>query len=185
MPLVDLMLSGARDLPRVPTALDAELLVSTLIGGGYAALAADRGPALDDLVAALATHAASVDSDPARLVTAVLSGTATDTAPWAGQLGTVRPTGGWAYGDRYGDQTGYLATFAYADEELGGPEHAVVFLVDHTVGLVKDLVVIAPASAVLDQIRVDDDEMTWSAPLELTSVRAAAHAYLRATDLAP
>lgn len=181
--LVDLVLSGARDIARVPTALDAELLLSTLIGGAYAALEPDRGPALESLTQALAAHARTVDSTPARLVRAVLAGTASDAATWGPALATVRPTGGWAYGDRYGDQTGYLATFAYEDEALGGPEHAVVFLVDHNLGLVKDLVVIAPAAAVLDQIHTVDDEMTWHAPLDPASVGAAARAYLRATDL--
>lgn len=182
--IVDLMLSGARDIARVPHALDAELLVSTLLGGGYAALAPDRGPSLDALATAVDEHASSLDTEPARLVHAVLSGTASDAAGWAGALGAVRPTGGWVYGDRYGDQTGYLATFAYADERFGGPEHAVVFLVDHTVGLVKDLLVIVPASAVLDQIQGDDDPMTWHSAMDPASVRAAADAYLRATDLA-
>jgi hypothetical protein len=179
-----MVLSGARDIIRVPTALDAEMLVSTLIGGGYAALEPDRGPALDALAAALGEHVDSLDTPTAHLVGAVLTGSPDDRAPWARALGSVRSTGGWAYGDRYGDQTGYLATFAYEDEQLGGPEHAVVFLVDHTVGLVKDLVVIVPAAAVLDQIRTADDDMTWHAPLDPASVRAAASAYLRATDLA-
>jgi hypothetical protein len=188
--LADLVLSAASEIGRVPTALDAEMLLSTLIGGGYAAVDPDRGPALDELAAALAEHVAGLDSEPARVVGALLTGTAplADRVPpapaWTAALGTVRPTGGYAYGDRYGDQTGYVATFAYADEVLGGPEHAVVFLVDHTLGLVKDLVVIAPAAAVLDQIRADEDEMTWSAPLEVGAVGSAAHAYLRATDLA-
>ncbi len=182
--LAELVLTAASEIGRVPTALDAELLLSTLIGVGYAAVDPDRGPALDELATALAEHVASLDTEPARVVGAVLSGTAIPELAWTGALGTVRPTGGYAYGDRYGDQTGYVATYAYADEVLGGPEHAVVFLVDHTLGLVKDLVVIAPATAVLDQIRADEDDMTWSAPLELGSVRAAAHAYLRSTDLA-
>lgn len=174
--LVDLVLNAARDLGRVPTALDAELLLSTLLGGAYAAFEPDRGPVLSELTDAVAASGG--------LVGAVLTATPTDEAPWGAALGTVRPTGAYAYGDRYGDQTGYLATFAYEDEALGGPEHAVVLLVDHTVGLVTDLVVVAPASALLEQIGSSDDEMTWSAPMELGSVRAAADAYLRATDLA-
>ena len=182
--LADLVLNAASEITRAPTALDADLLLSTLIGGGYAAVDPDRGPALDELATVLADRVAGQDSEPARVVGAILAGTPLDQPGWPSALGTVRPTGGYAYGDRYGDQTGYVATFAHADEELGGPEHAVIFLVDHTLGLVKDLVVIAPASAVLDQIRGDTDEMTWFAPLAPASVRAAAHAYLRATDLA-
>ena len=49
----------------------------------------------------------------------------------------------------YGDQTSYLATFAYDDAELGGPEHAVVALVDHNIGIVKDIFVGGPAERIL------------------------------------
>jgi hypothetical protein len=176
--LVDLVLAGARDIGRLPTALDAEMLVSALLGGGYSAFEPDRGPVLSALAEAVAEAASG------ELVGAVLTGTPTEAVPWGAALGTVRPTGAWAYGDRYGDQTGYVATFAYGDEELGGPEHAVVLLVDHTAGLVTDLVVIAPAAVLLEQIRTADDEMTWHAAVEPASVRAGADGYLRATDLA-
>jgi hypothetical protein len=75
-------------------------------------------------------------------------------------------------------------TFAPADAERDGVEHAVVLVVDHTLGLVRDIVIVAPASAVLDQIRADTDEMSWSAPLDPAAVRAAGTAYLHATDVA-
>src|SRR5438552_4127122 len=107
--LASLILGAAKDIERVGGTLDAELLLSTLLGGP----------------------------------------------------GEVRPTGGYAYGDRYGDQSGYVATF-----ESQEGEHAVVFLVDHTLGMVKDILVIAPASAVRDQFASDTDEMSWSAPLD-------------------
>src|SRR2546423_675869 len=167
--LADLILTAAKDIEQVTSALAAELRLSRLLGRGYARLAADRGAGLDALVTALAEHAAEQDTGAARAVGALLAG------PEA-----VRPTGGYAYGDRYGDQSGYVATFA----DASGDEHAVVFLVDHTLGLVKDILVMAPASAVLDQFAGDTDEMTWSAALDPAAVRAAASAYLRATDLA-
>src|SRR2546430_84441 len=167
--LPGLILDAAKDIERVTSTLDAELLLSTLLGSGYARLAPDRGAGLDALVAAIAEQAADEDTGAARVVGALLAGP-----------GDVRPTGGYAYGDRYGDQSGYVATFAGDD----GVEHAVVFLVDHTLGMVRDILVIAPASAVVDQFATDTDEMSWSAPLEPASVRVAAEAYLRATDLA-
>src|SRR3982750_4170530 len=165
--LPGLILDAAKDIERVSSALDAELLLSTLLGSGYARLAPDRGAGPDGLVAARAEHAAERDTGPARAVGALLAGP-----------GAVRPTGGYAYGDRYGDQSGDVATFADPD----GAGDAVVFLVDHTLGLVKDIIVIAPASAVLDQFATDTDEMSWSAPLDPASVRVAAGAYLDATD---
>jgi len=161
--LASLILGAAKDIERVDGTLDAELLLSTLLGSGYSRLAPDRGAGLDALVAEIREAATG------HPVAAVLDGP-----------GEVRPTGGYAYGDRYGDQSGYVATFA----DASGDEHAVVFLVDHTLGLVKDILVIAPASAVLDQFAGDTDEMTWSAALDPAAVRAAASAYLRATDLA-
>src|SRR2546429_5107533 len=167
--LPGLILDAAKDIERVTSTLDAELLLSTLLGSGYARLAPDRGAGLDALVAAIAEQAADEDTGAARVVGALLAGP-----------GDVRPTGGYAYGDRYGDQSGYVATFAGGD----GVEHAVVFLVDHTLGMVRDILVIAPASAVVDQFATETDEMSWSAPLEPASVRVAAEAYLRATDLA-
>jgi len=106
--------------------------------------------------------------------------------PWLGALGAVRVTGGFAYGDRYGDQTSYMISYAYEDELLGGPEHALVILVDHNFGLVKDLVIAAPAALVLGQLResvaTDEAAMTWLAEVEPATVRAASFGYLRATD---
>src|SRR5436305_1260309 len=72
--LVELVLSGARDIARVPTALDAELTLSTLLGGGYAALEPDRGPAFEALATDLGTAASATDSAPARVVAAILAG---------------------------------------------------------------------------------------------------------------
>ena len=81
---------------------------------------------------------------------------------WTAQLGRVHLTGSWAYGDVYGDQTSYLATFAY-DDAAGGPEHALVALVDHNIGITKDVFVGGPAERILDQVRqmCADDELTW------------------------
>lgn len=75
----------------------------------------------------------------------------------------MRVTGAWAYGDVYGDQTSYLATFAYDDEEQGGPEHALVALVDHNIGITKDVFVGGPAARIVEQAReiCTEDEFTW------------------------
>jgi hypothetical protein len=167
--LPDLILHTAEDLDTLPGTLDAELVLSTLLGAGYRRAAPDRGAALDELVARLAERVAQPATPAARRMHELLS-----------SPGAVTPTGGYAYGDRYGDRTGYVVTFTDPD---GGPEHAVVLVVDHTLGLVQDIV-IAPAAAVLDPLRAEDDEMSWSAPLDPGSVRLAAEAYLHATDLA-
>ncbi|MEN3303938.1 MAG: hypothetical protein V7603_140 [Micromonosporaceae bacterium] len=176
--LPEAVLRAAGRIGEVGSAYDADLLLSTLIGGVYQALPPDRGPALDAFVDTLREHLASSTDPNAPLVAAALDG----------RSQTVRATGGYAYGDRYGDQTSYLATFAYDEPERGGPEHAVVVLADHNAGLAEDVLVLAPAGPVLDQLRssllTDPDAMTWLTEVPLATVRTAAHAYLRATDLA-
>lgn len=195
--LPELVLRAARDLDKVATAFDAELLLSTLLGSVYAGSLPDRAAALALFGRTLREYLAGTDTRPARVAARVLDtltpgadpvpdGTGTDGPAWLGALGAVRVTGGYAYGDRYGDQTSYLVTYAYRDEPLGGPEHAVVILVDHNLGLVKDLVVAAPASAMLDRLResviTDEAAMTWLAEVDPATVRAASAGYLRATD---
>ena len=196
--LPELVLDAARDLTRLDTAFDAELLLSALLGGVYAGTAPDRGEALAAFAREFDAHLADAGTDPARLARAVLaaltgedadtSDTAGDPA-WLGQLGAVQVTGGWACGDRYGDQTSYVVTYGYRDGTSGGPEHAILVLVDHNLGMVKDLVVAAPAGAVLDSLRdsvlSDPDAMTWLAEVDPATVRAAATGYLRATDNSP
>jgi hypothetical protein len=197
--LAEMVLRAAHDLGRLDAAFDAEVLLSTLVGGVYAGTGPDRGEALAAFTEELDGYLLSAGTEPARIARAVLgaltgSGSPDSDGPaagpaWLAALGTVRATGGWAYGDRYGDQTSYVVTFAYPDDSVGGPEHAVLLLVDHNLGLVKDLVVAAPAGPVLDTLResvvTDPDAMTWLAEVDPATVRAAAAGYLRATDNAP
>jgi len=201
--LAEMVLRAAHDLGRLENAFDAEVLLSTLVGGVYAGTGPDRGEALAAFAEELDGYLLSTGTEPARIARAVLgaltgssdglAGGAASPAPggpaWLAALGTVRATGGWACGDRYGDQTSYVVTFAYQDDSVGGPDHAVLVLVDHNLGLVKDLVVTTPAGTVLDMLRAsvatDPDAMTWLAEVDPTTVRAAATGYLRATDNAP
>ena len=201
--LAEMVLRAAHDLGRLENAFDAEVLLSTLVGGVYAGTGPDRGEALAAFAEELDGYLLSTGTEPARIARAVLgaltgssdglAGGAASPAPggpaWLAALGTVRATGGWACGDRYGDQTSYVVTFAYQDDSVGGPDHAVLVLVDHNLGLVRDLVVTTPAGTVLDMLRAsvatDPDAMTWLAEVDPTTVRAAATGYLRATDNAP
>jgi hypothetical protein len=188
--LVQLVLATLGDIASVPSAFDAELLVSTVSGSVYRALLPDRADGLASFLRALAQHIA--DTEPESPVGAVLaawtpSASAFGGGPaWIGQLGRLRCTGTYAYGDRYGDQTSYIATYAYDDEDLGGPEHAIVVLADHNTGMAKDLFVAAPAATVLAGLRADvtsgADEMTWFSEIEPSTLRTAAGAYLTATD---
>lgn len=190
--LIATVVRAAGRIAGVTTALDAEVVLSTLLGGVYRALGADRGPAQDAFVGTLREHLRGSTDPVAPVVAAVLDGEPLarhDGVPaWTGALGAVRATGGYAYGDRYGDQTSYVATFAYEDPELGGPEHAVVVLADHNLGMAKDVLVLAPAGPVLEQLHSsvlnDAEAMTWLSEVPLATVRAAALAYLRAADVA-
>jgi hypothetical protein len=176
--LLESVLRAAGRIGEVTPAYDAELLLSTLLGGVYQALPPDRGPAFDAFVDALRAHLRESADPNAPLVADALDG----------RHHTVRPTGGYAYGDRYGDQTTYLATFEYDEPDEGGPEHVVLVLADHNAGMAKDVLVLSPAGPVLDQLRgsllTDPDAMTWLTEVPQSTVRTAALAYLRATDLA-
>ena len=83
----------------------------------------------------------------------------------------------------YGDQTSYLATFAY-DDELGGPEHALVALVDHNIGITKDIFVGGPAERILEQVRqmCADDELTWFRDEDPARMRGEVGRHLAITD---
>ncbi len=190
------VLHAARDLAKVPTALDAEMLGAALLGSVYAVADAPRPEAVRDFVGeflAATSRRRTVSARAIRSVFAALvpdaTGAArvipgTDPAPWAGQLGRARTVGTWAYGDVYGDQTSYLAVFTYDDPDVGGGEHAVVALVDHNVGIVKDLFVGRPAHTVLDEVRAaaGTDEMIWFTEVDPAAWRAQVSFYLEITD---
>lgn len=192
----DLVLHAARDLPRVPTALSAELLGAALLGSVYAVAEPERSAAVRDFVGGFLAHTARRRTAPARAIRTVFAGLVPEAAgaakvrpganppQWAAQLGRVRPVGSWAYGDVYGDQTSYLATFAYDEPELGGQEHAVVALVDHNIGIVKDMFVGQPAGRVLEEVRkaADADELVWLAEVDPGTLRAQVSFYLAVTD---
>src|SRR2546429_5976415 len=111
--LPDMIMSALRDAERVPSGLDGELLLSTLLGTAYARFAPDRGEALDGLVAQLAERATGGKDQVAALLA--------DPG--------ITATGGDVHGDRYGDETLHVLT-------LADPDHALVLVADHTRGLV-------------------------------------------------
>lgn len=170
----DAVLHAARDVSRLDCALDAEMLGTALLGSVYAIAESDRSTAVREFVSgflAATSRRRTASATTIRLVFARLVPDAEGAdrvrpgaqAPtWSAQLGRVHLTGCWAYGDVYGDQTSYLATFAYDDEE-GGPEHALVALVDHNIGITKDIFLGGPADGILAQVRqmCAGDELTW------------------------
>ncbi|SCE79382.1 hypothetical protein [Micromonospora chokoriensis] len=191
----DAVLHAARDVTKLESALDAEMLGSALLGSVYAIAETDRDTAVREFVtgflAATARRriasATTIRQIFARLVPEA-EGTervrpGSQAPSWAGQVGRVHLTGSWAYGDVYGDQTSYLATFAY-DDAAGGSEHALVALVDHNIGITKDIFVGGPAEQILDQVRqmCADDELTWFRTENPGRLRGEVARHLAVTD---
>ena len=168
------VLHAARDVAKLDCALDAEMLGTALLGSVYSVAEADRATAVREFVAeflSATTRRRTASATTIREVFAALVPDAAGAAQvrrgaqapsWTAELGRVRPTGCYAYGDVYGDQTSYLVTFAYENAD-GGPEHAVVALVDHNIGITKDVFVGSSAERILQQVRemCAEDELTW------------------------
>jgi hypothetical protein len=190
------VLHAARDVAKLDCALDAEMLGTALLGSVYSVATTDRAGAVRDFVGhflSATTRRRTASATTIREVFAALVPDAEGAgevrrgaqAPaWAAQLGRVRPTGCYAYGDVYGDQTSYLVTFAYDDTEDGGPEHAVVALVDHNIGITKDVFVGGPAERILGQVRemCAGDELTWFRAEDPGRLRGEVNRHLEVTD---
>ncbi|SBT50122.1 hypothetical protein [Micromonospora auratinigra] len=189
------VLHAARDVTRLDSALDAEMLGAALLGSVYAVAESDRETAVRQFVTGFLATTSRRRSAAATTIRAVFAALVPDAegaarvrpgayAPaWAAQLGRVHLTGTWAYGDVYGDQTSYLATFAY-DDEAGGPEHALVALVDHNIGVTKDVFVGGPAARIVEQAReiCTEDEFTWFRTEDPARMRAEVSQHLAITD---
>jgi hypothetical protein len=190
----DVVLHAARDLPQVETALAAEMLGAALLGSVYAVADGVRADAVRDFVGGFLSHTARRRTAAARAIRSVFASLVPDAAGsagvgpgsfhWSGQLGKVRLVSCWAYGDVYGDQTSYLATFAYEEPELGGPEHAVVALVDHNIGIVKDLFVGQRADRIVEEVQraTESDELVWLSEVDPGALRSQVSFYLNVTD---
>ncbi|TDC37324.1 hypothetical protein [Micromonospora sp. KC213] len=189
------VLHAARDVTRLDCALDAEMLGTALLGSVYAIAETDRERAVREFVAGFLTATARRRTAAATTIRSVFAALVPDAegaakvrpgtrAPaWSGQLGRVHLTGTWSYGDVYGDQTSYLATFAY-DDAAGGPEHALVALVDHNIGITKDVFVGGPAERILDQVRqmCAADELTWFREEDPARMHGEVSRHLAVTD---
>jgi len=187
------ILNEAAPIADMPAALDAELAVSALLGGAYAVNDTDRPAAVDRFGTNFGRYLTTNHTRQAGAVQAALAAVLPDptlaspggeSAPWAGEAGDVSCTGTWAARDGYGDQTSYVATFAYRDPDLGGPEHAVSYLLDHNLGIVKSIWIGVPAERVINAWRaeaVGDPDITIS-PVDAGQLQAEVTCYLSRTD---
>jgi hypothetical protein len=190
------VLHAARDVAKLDCALDAEMLGTALLGSVYSVATTDRATAVREFVGQFLTATTRRRTASATTIREVFAALVPDAegarevrhgaqAPaWTAQLGRVRPTGYYAYGDVYGDQTSYLVTFAYDDSQDGGPEHAVVALVDHNIGITKDVFVGGPAQRILGQVRemCAGDELTWFREEDPGRLRVEVNRHLEVTD---
>jgi hypothetical protein len=190
------VLAAARDVTKLDCALDAEMLGTALLGSVYSIAEEDRAGAVRTFVGEFLTATSRRRAAAATTIRSVFAALVPDApgaatvkpgaqAPsWSGQLGRVRLTGSYAYGDVYGDQTSYLATFAYEDGEEGGPEHAVVALVDHNIGITKDVFVGGSAAGILQQVRqmCAADGLTWFREEDPRRLRGEVARHLSITD---
>jgi hypothetical protein len=192
----DAVLHAARDVAKLDCALDAEMLGAALLGSVYSIAPTDRSAAVRDFVGQFLTATTRRRTASATTIRSVFASLVPDAtgaadvhqgtaAPaWVAEIGRVHPTGCYAYGDVYGDQTSYLVTFAYDDVSSGGPEHAVVALVDHNIGITKDVFVGSPAERILGQVRemCATDELTWFREEDPARLRGEVDRHLAITD---
>ncbi len=202
--LYDEILSACAPIADLDTAFSAELAMSSLLGGAYAAADVDRADAVLRFASGFSDHLANEPSRPARAVLSVLSAVAPSPAAeraggaadalqaagieapdWVDHVGEVRCTGAWTLSDTYGDQTEYVAVFAYTDEKDGGPPHAVCLLGDHNLRVIKDCWVGSPPDRILDECRstADSDPDLIFTEAEPARVRAEVAKLIAGTDL--
>ncbi|HEV7935337.1 MAG TPA: hypothetical protein VGP70_23865 [Actinomadura sp.] len=167
------MLRHARELLAVRSPLDAELIVSKILGAWWGRRLDDSD--VEEMVGeALVEHAARAGT-PAAL--ALLTGMAylgtsrqaamaersaldlmdrgVARAGWADRVGMVAYEECFTSRDVYGDQDSIVCTFTYGGDE----RHAVVVLVDHNFGgMVRDAWVSSQVDKLLDHCRREDQD---------------------------
>jgi hypothetical protein len=166
--LFEELLHGARELLAVRSPLDAELLISDLLGtwwpqrhhtiGGtgveqligeglvdYAA--GKRSPAALALLSGIACLGTSRQAAAAEMAAITLIDAGVRTPKWAEHLGAVSPAECYVNPDEWGDQDEVICVFSYAGEE----PHALVSVVDYnTAGMIRDGWVSSQVSKLLD-----------------------------------
>jgi hypothetical protein len=159
------LLRAARELLAVRSPLDAELMVSELLGTWWDQR--KHTPDVERLIGeGLVEYAAS---QPSPVALALLSGVACLGTPrqavvaeraaitmlddgvrapaWAGYLGAVRSAECYVNPDKWGDQDEIICVFSYAGEE----PHALVSVIDHnTDGMIRDGWVTSQVDKLLD-----------------------------------
>lgn len=196
------MVRGARELLAVRDPLDAELLVSEVLGTWWGQRV-DSGDVEQVVGEALVEYAARSE-EPAAL--ALLTGIArlgtpaqaeaaragaqrlAETVrppPWAGRIGPAIPGECWVSRDVYGDQDSVICTFHYQNQER--EPHALIVLVDYNLdGMAKDAWCTSKVTALLDHCRREAaaNPLVQFESLSPARARAILDTALRETDSA-
>ncbi|MFI7440402.1 hypothetical protein [Nonomuraea indica] len=178
------MVQAARELLAVRSPLDAELMVSDMIGAWWGRRV--RGGDVEQVLGEGLVDYAAKAGTPASLTLLICLaylGTARQGAKaegaalammesgvarpgWADRVGAVKPTGCYVSRDAYGDQDTVICTFAYrfGEGEQARPEpvgpvrepHALVMVVDHNMsGMARDAWVSSHVDKLLEKARAE------------------------------
>jgi hypothetical protein len=200
------MLRAARELLAVRSPLDAELMVSELLGTWWGQRGV-RGTGVEQLIGEGLVDFAAGQRSPAAL--ALLSGIACLGTPrqaakaeraaialmdggvpcpaWASHLGEVTPAECYVNPDEFGDQDEVICVFSYAGEE----PHALVSVVDYNAGgMIRDGWVTSRVSKLLDHCREVSAQRGAEGrhafrEVEAPQARRMLETALRVTDAAP
>lgn len=200
------MLLAARELLAVRSPLDAELMVSDMLGAwwgrrvrggdveqvlgeGLVDYAAKAGtPAALTLLIAIAYLGTSRQAAKAEGAALALMESEVARPRWADRVGAVKPVECFVSRDAYGDQDTVVCTFAYrgADPSSGPTEdrHALVVVVDYNLrGMARDAWVSSHVDKLIEQAReeAEGNPMLRFEPLEPQQARALLEVAMKAT----
>jgi hypothetical protein len=198
------LLHASRELLAVRSPLDAELMVSELLGtwwsqrhrgsssaaveqvigdGLIAYAAAQRSPAALALLSGIACLGTTRQAAAAEQAAIDMMDAGVRAPAWSGHLGAVAPAECYVNPDKWGDQDEIICVFSYAGEE----PHALVCVLDWgTDGMLRDGWVTSRVDKLLDHCRQAGAERGGGGfrPIDPPQARQLLQAALTATDSA-
>lgn len=192
------MVQAARELLAVRSPLDAELMVSDMVGAwwgrrlrggdveqvlgeGLVDYAAKAGtPASLTLLICLAYLGTARQGAKAEGAALAMMESGVARPGWADRVGAVKPTGCYVSRDAYGDQDTVVCTFAYSGQD----RHALVLVVDYNMsGMARDAWVSSQVDKLLEQARAEAEAnpMLLFEEVEPQQARALLESAMKAT----
>ncbi|SEM51208.1 hypothetical protein [Nonomuraea pusilla] len=199
------MVQAARELLAVRSPLDAELMVSDMVGAwwgrrvrsgdveqvlgeGLVDYAAKAGtPASLTLLICLAYLGTARQGAKAEGAALAMMESGVARPGWADRVGAVKPAGCYVSRDAYGDQDTVICTFAYRygdGGEQGTDRHALVVVVDYNMnGMARDAWVSSQVDKLIEQARAEaaGNPMLLFEEIEPQQARALLDSAMKAT----